>query len=73
MGDWKIVSARDDADKWSLYNLAKDRAESHDLAAAQPDRVSEMATRWQELENKYRQDAGPAAASGSGNKKTRKL
>ena len=48
-GDWKIVSARDDANKWCLYNLAKDRAESQDLATSQPDRVSEMATRWQEL------------------------
>jgi arylsulfatase len=73
VGDWKIVSARDDGDKWGLYNVTKDRAESEDLAAAQPGRVEEMAARWQELENKCRHDAGPAATSGSRNKKTRKL
>jgi arylsulfatase len=72
MGDWKIVSARDDGDRWCLYNLASDRAESSDLAAEQPGRVKSMAARWQELEDKYRQDAGPAAASPSGKKKTNK-
>jgi len=72
MGDWKIVSARDDADKWCLYNLAKDRAESNDLAATQADRLNQLATRWQELENRYRRDAGPAASPASGGNKRKK-
>src|SRR5207248_11477871 len=46
-GDWKLVSARIDEDRWSLYDLSSDRAESNDLAAVQPDRVREMTTRWQ--------------------------
>src|SRR4029434_7128762 len=54
MGDWKLVFARLDADTWELYNLASDRAESHNLAEQQPERVREMAARWKELEEQYR-------------------
>lgn len=43
VGDWKIVSARDNGDVWSLYNLARDRAESRDLTLQQPKRAREMA------------------------------
>ena len=45
-GDWKIVAAGNRS-PWELYDLAHDRAESHDLAAAQPDRVRELAALWQ--------------------------
>jgi arylsulfatase len=72
IGDWKIVSARDDADQWSLYNLAKDRAESSDLAGTQSGRLNEMATRWQELENRYRREAGPPTPPASGRNKKEK-
>ena len=72
MGDWKIVSAHDDADKWCLYNLAKDRAESNDLATTQADRLNQLATRWQELENRYRREAGPAAPPASGENRRKK-
>jgi arylsulfatase len=47
MGDWKLVSARP-SNQWELYNLATDRGETNDRAAAQPERVRKMATRWQE-------------------------
>ena len=58
MGDYKIVSAREDHSVWELYNLATDRCEQHDLAAAQPDRVRDMAARWQQLQDSFVRDAG---------------
>jgi len=60
MGDYKLVSAREDNDRWELFNLATDRCEQQDLAAAQPDRVREMAARWQQLQEQFIRDAGPA-------------
>ncbi|HLJ56303.1 MAG TPA: arylsulfatase [Chthonomonadaceae bacterium] len=45
-GDWKLVSAGAGS-PWELYNLATDRGESHDLSARYPERVREMAARWQ--------------------------
>jgi arylsulfatase len=46
VGDWKIVSQREEGDAWHLYNLKSDPVELNDLAAAMPDRVNEMAARW---------------------------
>lgn len=57
-GDWKIVSARQDGGAWALYDLAADRCEQRDLAAAQPDRVRDMAARWQALQDAFVKDAG---------------
>jgi len=69
MGDWKLVSAHIDADTWELYNLETDRAEQHNLASEHPERVREMAARWQELEAQYRRDAGdPPSVKGAGAK-----
>jgi hypothetical protein len=31
---------------WELYDLAKDRAEAHDLAAQHPEKVTELAAIW---------------------------
>lgn len=45
-GDWKIVAAGKDA-AWELYDLSADRAESKNLAAANPDRVKAMAAAWE--------------------------
>ncbi|MGH8330842.1 MAG: sulfatase-like hydrolase/transferase, partial [Pseudomonas fluorescens] len=54
-GDWKLVSAHapDDAPpnpnqpyRWRLFNLAKDRGETHDLAAEQLERVATMKAAW---------------------------
>lgn len=45
VGDWKLVA---DAGKpWELYDMKTDRGEQHDLAAAHPDRVKELARVWQ--------------------------
>ncbi len=43
-GDWKLVSKH--GKPWELYNIAKDRVESHDLAAQQSDRVRELAAKY---------------------------
>lgn len=71
IGDWKLVSAGIDADVWSLYDLATDRAESNDLANQEPKRVSEMAARWQQLEDEFRRQAGPVSKPDSGKKKAK--
>ncbi len=36
------------AHEWELYDLAGDRTETTDLAAAEPDRVRDLAARWEE-------------------------
>lgn len=64
MGDYKLVSAREDQDAWELFNLATDRCEQHNLAAAQPDRVRDMAARWQQLQDSFIHDAGPILPGG---------
>lgn len=46
VGDWKLVASRDGP--WELYDLRSDRAEQHDLAAAHPDLVADLARRWEE-------------------------
>jgi arylsulfatase len=45
-GRWKLVAKGVDG-PWELYDLDTDRGELHDLAAQQPDRVRELAARWQ--------------------------
>ncbi len=45
VGDWKLVAAR--GDPWELYDLKTDRAEQHNLAEHQPDKVSELEQVWQ--------------------------
>ena len=40
-GRWKLVSKFPAG--WELYDISNDRAELHDLAAQQPDRVRAMA------------------------------
>jgi arylsulfatase len=56
MGDWKLVCAA--KGPWELYDLSTDRGEMHDLAAQFPERVREMAARWQVLEERFREQAG---------------
>lgn len=49
VGDMKLVRAgRRGA--WELYDLARDRTEQHDLAAAQPDKARELAVKWEAWE-----------------------
>lgn len=60
VGDYKLVSAREDHDAWELFNLATDRCEQHNLAAAQLGRVRDMAARWQQLQDEFTGQAGAA-------------
>jgi arylsulfatase len=57
VGDWKLVSYRENRDAWELYDLTTDRAEMHDLSGRHPARVKEMETRWKELTEQYARDA----------------
>lgn len=43
-GAWKLVAKENKP--WELYNIDQDRAEQHDLAAAEPERVKSMAEAW---------------------------
>jgi len=45
MGDWKLVALK--GEPWRLYNLAKDRTETNDLAEKHPDRVQAMSAEWE--------------------------
>ncbi len=45
VGDWKLVAAK--GDPWELYDLKTDRAEQHNLAATNSDKVQELAASWQ--------------------------
>lgn len=58
---WKIVMARCDQTPgtpihWELYDLRCDRAEQHDLSLEQPERVREMAARWEALDAQFQSD-----------------
>ena len=44
MGDWKAVAPI--GEPWELYNLARDRDESSDLALPQADKLQELVTEW---------------------------
>ncbi|MFH5802736.1 arylsulfatase [Alienimonas sp. DA493] len=44
-GDWKLV--REYGKPWELYDLATDRTEMHDRAAAEPDRTADLVARWE--------------------------
>ncbi len=65
VGDWKLVAAA--KGEWELYDLSRDRGESHNLAAQLPDKVRELEALWhRHTEDTYRlarsdQPAAPAA------------
>jgi arylsulfatase len=63
LGDWKLVASR--GRPWELFNLARDRAEAHDLSAEEPDRVRAMQQRWQAQADAFVELArqGPLAGS----------
>ena len=44
-GRWKLVWGASDR-RWELYDLSDDRAETHNLAASQPERVAALAAIW---------------------------
>jgi arylsulfatase len=52
VGDWKIVAEK--AGDWELYDLAHDRAESHDLATSHPAKVKELTAIWAKRDEEFR-------------------
>ncbi|MEM1225644.1 MAG: arylsulfatase [Planctomycetota bacterium] len=58
---WRTsVAAQNESDdqfEWSLYNLAEDRGEQHDLSGEQPVRVREMSSRWLDMRDQFLSDA----------------
>jgi arylsulfatase len=44
-GKWKLVQRHRLA--WQLFDMEADRTESHDLAAAEPERAAKMAAQWE--------------------------
>lgn len=51
-GDWKLVAAK--GDEWELYDLANDRTETKNLAAAKPDIVSRLSAKWERMQGEIR-------------------
>jgi arylsulfatase len=44
VGDWKLVALKNGA--WELYDLAEDRGEQRNLAAARPEKARELEAQW---------------------------
>jgi arylsulfatase A-like enzyme len=63
VGDWKIVASGADA-AWELYDLAKDRSETTDLAGKHPDKVKELAALWSKRDEEYRKQGATAPGKG---------
>jgi arylsulfatase len=59
VGDWKLVSFKENKDAWELYDLKADRAEMNDLSARHPERVKEMEARWKGLTEEFARQAAP--------------
>jgi len=55
VGDWKLV--RDHEKPWELYNLKNDRSETKNLASKYPKKVKELADKWEEAFNLFKQQA----------------
>ena len=60
-GDWKLVAAK--GGPWELYDLARDRCETRDLAAAEPARVATLAAGWQRMAESCRTLAADTTAA----------
>src|SRR5262245_4065663 len=63
MGYWKLVSAR--GGEWELYNIEADRTELNNLASQNPDKVSELAARWEEWARRTHALPRPGGVSSS--------
>ena len=59
-GDWKLVGKH--ASPWELYDMAKDRTEANDLAAAMPGRVKAMVARYDAWAKRARVEPWPVNA-----------
>ena len=46
-GNWKLVRLANSPEGWELYDIDRDRAEQHDLASQEPERVKQMTAQWE--------------------------
>ena len=53
--DWKLVATNDGV--WELFDLAKDRTETRDLASKQSDKVKKLEKLWLDAQNQFIKDA----------------
>jgi arylsulfatase A-like enzyme len=70
VGDWKLVR-KGAAGPWELYDLARDRTEMNDLAAAQPEKAKALAATWEAWAQRCHVESGArvgAKAGGAGKK-----
>jgi len=70
VGDRKLVRLGQNG-AWELYDLQADRTEQHDLAAAQPERVRELATKWNEWAKRAHVIPAPGEDRGSKKRKAK--
>lgn len=54
MGDWKLAAKDGQKGKWELYNLRVDRCEMNDLASEHPQKVKQLAQRWEDIAEGFR-------------------
>ncbi len=52
VGDMKLVAAGEEG-RWELYDLATDRTETHDLARDHPEKVRQLARRWEDRRDEF--------------------
>ena len=55
-GDWKLSARGGKEDKWELYDLSVDRCEMNDLALKYPQRVEQLAQKWEAIATGFRED-----------------
>ncbi len=51
VGDWKLVAAK--GKPWELYDFSVNRTETRDVSSQQPDKVRELAGRWQRMHDEF--------------------
>ena len=66
-GDWKVVWDSK-VKEWELYNLAKDRCETENLAASQPERTARLSEAWM----KWAKETGLSVGAGDKARKKKK-
>jgi arylsulfatase A-like enzyme len=55
VGNWKITALKESP--WELYDLSTDRAEQHNLAEKNPEKLKELADRWELRSREYQEHA----------------
>ena len=71
IGNWKLVA--DHTAPWELFDLGKDRSETHNLATDHPEKVKELAEAWTRHAAEFHELAlqDPPKAQTKGNKDTK--